>query len=265
VRRRTVTAIALAAVVAAGATGCTSAPPAGSSAVATITATTSAAASTSVVASPSASAIASAEPPVPTFALTLTPAVTADRLLRVSDNGGRPPQSGVAPVGAAFIAGDLSPPCATAAPNEAALAERVSISLPYRASDSNISPDNDVLFDGAVNEILSRYQPGGAAQFLAAWKTAVAACPHEEFSATRTVSDHTVVGTGFAGPDSVLVRTISGGPPDQPYSDPQTSYVAVIRSGDVIILLSFAGYEGGSASRTDVDRLIGAALTRATA
>jgi hypothetical protein len=74
-----------------------------------------------------------------------------------------------------------------------------------------------------------------------------------------------VVGTGFAGPDSILVRTISAGPPDQPYSDPHTSYVAVIRSGDVIILLSFAGYEGGSASRTDVDRLIGAALARATA
>jgi hypothetical protein len=261
VNRRTV-AVALAALAAAT-SACTSTPPAGSAAPTTSVASTPPTASPSAASTPTATA--SPEPPVPTFALTGIPAVTADRLLRVADNGGKPPQAGVTAVPPGFIAGELSPPCATAAPNEAMLAERVSISLPYRAHDTNISPDNDVLFDGAVNEILSRYQPGGGAQFLAAWKAAVPACPHEDFAATRTVSDHVVVGTGFAGPDSILVRTISAGSPDQPYSDPHTSYVAVIRSGDVIILLSFAGYEGGSASRIDVDRLIGAALARATA
>ena len=73
--------------------------------------------------------------------------------------------------------------------------------------------------------------------------------------------------SGFAGPESILVTTVRSGPTsrDDPLRFSATDYTALVRIGDAMIVLRVGPWETGSPRRADVDRLIGAALTRATA
>ena len=155
----------------------------------------------------------------------------------------------------------MRPPCATAAgASETLTVKRATATMSYRFSP----PPSDV-FDGDVGEVLTRYQNDGAARLVAEWWAGVAACPHEQLG--QTTQDHTVLGTGFAGNESILISTVSSGqapgPPGTTYS--ATHYTAIIRIGDAAILLRVSGWELASAKPEDVERLVQAAVTRATA
>jgi hypothetical protein len=152
------------------------------------------------------------------------------------------------------------PPCAGAAgPSEALLDTRVSATMSYRFGGPNAG------YDGTVDEVLTRYRTDGAARLLAEWKVAVAVCPHLDLD--PFAADHAIVGSGFAGHESILVATTRSGPTsrDDPQRFSYTDYTALIRVGDAAIVLRVGPWETGSPRRDDVDRLIGAALARATA
>ena len=190
------------------------------------------------------------------------PLVVADgspaRVLQAADGGDDPLGYGVmAPdrVGAV-----LQPPCASAAgPSEALVDTRVSATMSYRFSGS------DTGYDGTVDEVLTRYRSDGATRLLAEWRTAVVACPHLDLD--PVAADHAIVGSGFAGPESILVTTVRSGPTsrDDPQRFSSTDYTALIRVGDATVVLRVGPWETGSPRREDVDRLIAAALTRAIA
>jgi hypothetical protein len=188
----------------------------------------------------------------------IVPNVSSTRLLQAADGGEDPFGYGVMPPD--HVAAVLRPPCASAAgPSEALLDLRVSATMSYRFSGS------DAGYDGTVDEVLTRYRVDGAARLLAEWKAAVAACPHLDLD--PVAADHAIVASGFAGPESVLVTTTRSGPTsrDDPQRFSSTEYTALIRLGDATIVVRVGPWETGSPRRDDVDRLIGAALARATA
>jgi hypothetical protein len=204
---------------------------------------------------PSISAAPAAPSPTPTL---VVGDITPDRLLQVAD-GGREPY-GYGAMRDEFI-NTVRPPCATAAgASEALIVKRATATMSYRFSP----PPSDV-FDGDVDEMLTRYQNDGADRLVAEWWAGVAACPHEQVG--QGTQDHTVLGTGFAGNESILISTLrkgqAPGPPGTTYS--ATNYTAIIRIGDAAIVLRVFGWELTSAKPEDVERLVQAAVARATA
>ena len=210
--------------------------------------------------SPSSSApppTSAAPAPSPTPTLVVGD-VTPARVLQVAD-GGRDPY-GYGPMRADDLAPVLRPPCATAdGASEALMAKRATATMSYRFSP----PPLDSL-EGDVSEVLTRYRNDGANRFVAEWRTGVAACPHEQFN--QTTADHTVLGTGFVGDESILVSTLRQGPyPGPPGTTFSTThYTAIIRIGDAAIVLTVYGWETASPKREDVDRFVQAAVARAT-
>jgi hypothetical protein len=198
----------------------------------------------------------------PTSAVAIGTLVVADvapaRLLQTTDGGYDPYGYGVMPPDRAGAV--LRPPCASAAgPSEALLDRRVSATMSYRFSGPT------TVYDGTVDEVLTRYRSDGAARLLAEWKTAVAVCPHLDVDPVAT--DYAIVASGFAGHESILVTSTRSGPTsrDDPQRFSSTDYTALIRVGDAMIVLRVGPWETGSPRREDVDRLIGGALTRAIA
>jgi hypothetical protein len=209
--------------------------------------------------SPAPAPSISAAPAVPLPTPTLVVGdITPDRLLQVAD-GGRDPL-GYGAMRDEFVA-TVRPPCATAAgASEALIVKRATATMSYR-----FSPPPSDSFDGDVDEMLTRYQNDGAARLVAEWWAGVAACPHEQVGPTTL--DHTVLGTGFAGDESILISTVSKGQdqllPGGTFAI--TRYTAIIRIGDAAIVLRVFGWERTSAKPEDAERLVQAAVTRATA
>ena len=184
--------------------------------------------------------------------------VSPARVLQAADGGYEPYGYGL--MAPARVAEVLQPPCdGAAAASEALLDGRASATMSFRYRGPN-SP-----YDGTVDEVLTRYRADGAARLITEWRTAVAACPHLDLG--PVTAENAIVASGFAGPESILVTTVRSGPTsrDDPLRFSATDYTALVRIGDAMIVLRVGPWETGSPRRADVDRLIGAALTRATA
>jgi hypothetical protein len=200
--------------------------------------------------------------PTSTFFPTVVGPVVGDvspaRVLQAADGGYE--AYGYGMMAPARVAEVLQPPCAGAAgPSEALLDRRASATMAYRYRGPNST------YDGTVDEVLTRYRADGAARLITEWRMAVATCPHLDLD--PVTADNAIVASGFAGPDSILVTTVRSGPTsrDDPLRFSATDYTALVRIGDAMIVLRVGPWETGSPRRADVDRLIGAALTRATA
>lgn len=132
-------------------------------------------------------------------------------------------------------------PCATAAPASDALV------VDRNAMNMSFSLNAQPIFQ-TVSESLTSYRPGGAAQYLSELNAALTRCP------TDRVTTFTVAARSFAGDESVLIlNTFQNG----------SSYRAVIRAGDVVMVLDVQPLESGQTERATADTMIDVALKRA--
>ena len=107
--------------------------------------------------------------------------------------------------------------------------------------------------------MLTLYRPGGAAQYIAELTAAVATCP------TKAEKTRTVAARSFAGDESVLIleEFVGGGSGQTPVPTPSSSYRAVIRADDVVMLLYVGPLESGLTQRETIDTMIDIAIKRA--
>jgi hypothetical protein len=114
---------------------------------------------------------------------------------------------------------------------------------------------------------IGRYQPGGAATYLAELRSELASCPRQEHGGTTVTTDWATVATGFVADESMLLSA------ERSYDSPSpaggrnsyTFYQALVRGGGTVIILYVYGWEASSAQLAHLERLLQAALTRATA
>ena len=132
-------------------------------------------------------------------------------------------------------------PCATAAPaSDAIVVERNAMNMAF-------SLDAQPIYQ-TVSETLTLYRSGGGAQYMSALTAALVGCPTDHGTTL------TVAARSFAGDESVLIlNTFQNG----------TSYRAVIRSGDVVLVLDVQPLESGQVERATADAMVGVALKRA--
>jgi hypothetical protein len=200
-----------------------------------------------------ATAAAPSSPPL------VVPDVTPARFLQLSDGGYD--AHGGREIPAENQAALLANACGAPATSEQKLIERSSFSMSYRFSDPEWT------YDGDVEEIISRYEPGGAAEYLTEIEQAVASCPHKAYSDSPATVDYAIVPAAVVGNDSVLITEYVDSHPTEfkPYRTSYTTMKMIIRAGDATILLRVTGWEGSDVKREHLDRLVQAALTRATA
>jgi hypothetical protein len=109
-------------------------------------------------------------------------------------------------------------------------------------------PDN--VPDSEISETLWRYEPGGAARFLADLKAALARCPGptgDSGVVTRIVS------TNLGGDESVLLKltwTVEQGGPHQ-----HIAYLAVARVNDTVVAVRDNGYENANGDEARIRSL----------
>jgi hypothetical protein len=70
----------------------------------------------------------------------------------------------------------------------------------------------------------------------------------------------TLVGTGFAGDESMVIRQSQSVTRPQPHQS--DSYLAVVRVGDIVVIVGDLGYEDASGQESTVRGLVPAALSR---
>lgn len=148
-------------------------------------------------------------------------------------------------------------PCGGPLPSDESRVARAAVLVLYRFNDIPASTP-----DGTAYEVISRYRSGGATAYLQDLRAAVDRCP------TRTEGEieyqFAVEDSGFAGDESVLVSETARF--DFEGSEIEdTSLIAAVRLGNLIILIDADGWEMSSALRSEVDRLVTAALARAVA
>jgi len=142
--------------------------------------------------------------------------------------------------------------CAKAPESDELVIERASIGSMYQLDAR----------PGEVAEIVTRYQTGGAAQYLTEISAGVMTCARVDHSPS-VWSEYTIVATGFAGDASMLIMQEEFSPPTTASSGHTISYQAVVRGGDAVLILVVSGAESSNAERVHVDRLIKAAVERA--
>jgi hypothetical protein len=145
----------------------------------------------------------------------------------------------------------VTTPCAAAAPaSEALVVDRNATNMSFGFQEPMHS---------TVSEVLTLYRPGGAAQYMSELTAAVATC------ATSTEIRRTVAAESFAGDESVLIfSTFQGGGSGQtPIPIPSSSYRAVIRADDVVMVLDVEPLESGLIQRETIDTMIDIAIKRA--
>jgi hypothetical protein len=148
----------------------------------------------------------------------------------------------------------VSRACGTGPASEELVIERATMSSTYQLDGR----------PGGVDEIITRYQMGGAAQYLAEITAGVATCARVDHSES-VWSEHSMVATGFAGDGSILVKTDTYSPPTDYSSGHNIQYQAVVRGDDAVLILVVAGWESTNPERGHADQLIDAAWARATA
>jgi hypothetical protein len=189
---------------------------------------------------------------VPTTAASLArpvaiPDAAAYRLIQLSDT----PQSAVRETLSQEWRGALvTPPCATAAPaSDTLVVERTTVGMAFELQGGPIV--------STVWEMLTRYRPGGAAQYMSELTAALAACGAED-GITRTFAARS-----FAGDDSVLVLSTFISGLTMQTQQLHATYFAAIRSREVALLLSVQPVESGEIQRATMDRMIDIAIKRA--
>lgn len=115
--------------------------------------------------------------------------------------------------------------------------------------------------DGYGYEVMSSYRPGGAEAYLAEVRERVAG-PCSRFEDDEYVIEHAVVAEAFGGDDAIRILrrttfTANG--------RSNTSYGVVVRFGDVVAFICVITPWDGSDHAGYVDRIVAAALSRATA
>jgi hypothetical protein len=147
-------------------------------------------------------------------------------------------------------------PCATGAPaSDAGIIDRAAISMSFGSAPPPVAVDSQ------VSETLTRYGPGGAAQYMSELTAALSACPSEP-SGSRTLT-RTVVERDFAGDESVLIG-ISYPPNANPAMlSISGRYQVVLRADDVVMVLLVGPFETGDVRRDTLDRTLEVAIARA--
>jgi hypothetical protein len=147
-------------------------------------------------------------------------------------------------------------PCGdTSLPSDAARVARAAAFIMFQFGEPEGSTP-----DGTGYEVLARYRAGGASAYLADVRDAVGRCPTDvEGSSTL---EREIVDEGFAGDESVLV-THSHTYEFEGVPSTAVGMTAALRVGELVIIVDVDGWEGTDVSRSDLDRLITAAILRA--
>jgi len=153
------------------------------------------------------------------------------------------------------------------------------VSPPRPCTDGAHPSDADRLRSRAAHNMMVGLgdSPEVVLEYVAQYRTAAAAalsideiradvqrCPGRIGSGTaRTEHLWTVAGSGFAGDESMLFRLRASGKGYQPGCCTDF-YLAVVRSGDVLLALTSLGWEGGGSDPAFTRQTATAALTLAT-
>ena len=166
------------------------------------------------------------------------PDASARRLIQVGDSAQGAAREALTPDRQLRM---VTLPCATAGPaGDALVVERNALNMSFSLDAQPIRQ--------TVSEALTLYPAGGAAQYLSELNAALARCP------TDHGTTFTVAARSFAGDESVLILdTFQNG----------SSYRAVIRAGDVVMVLDVQPLESGLTERATAEAMIGVALRRA--
>jgi hypothetical protein len=122
--------------------------------------------------------------------------------------------------------------------------------------------------DGTVNEVITSYRAGGASAYLAEVREQVARCATqvvEEPFLGDTVAvtwERTIVAENVAGDESLIWRRKSSGR-YAGRTHETNEFIAAVRLGDVVIMVH-VGISPGLPLRDPIDRLVAAAVRRAT-
>jgi len=147
-------------------------------------------------------------------------------------------------------------PCGGRLPSDDQRLARAAARVLYR-----FSTIPDATPDGTAYEVITLYRSGGAAGFLADLRAAVERCPtgaQGDMTIEREIGE-----TNFAGDESILV--LENQKYDFEGTQSQTVVkVAAIRLGERILILDMMGWEGTDVTPAEMDRLIQAAIKRAT-
>lgn len=148
-------------------------------------------------------------------------------------------------------AGHLRPPLPGGAeryPSQASLRAQGAMVIDYPTAD----------FHTTLVEYVAAYRGTGAARYVRELRRALR-CGGR----TDEVGQWTVVRTGVAGRDSLLIRLREQWeyPDGQPLT--HTTYVIVARVGRAVVVLADLGWEYASGHRAPIQKLIGPALRRA--
>lgn len=146
-------------------------------------------------------------------------------------------------------------PCGGRLPSDDQRLARAAAYVLYRYSTI---PDSTP--DGTAYEVITLYRSGGAAAFMADLEAAVARCPTGKRGDLPV--ERKIVETGFAGDQSILIHETMS------YDFEGTAMksvapIAAIRLGERVLILDATGWEGTDVARTELDRLIQAAIKRA--
>jgi len=116
--------------------------------------------------------------------------------------------------------------------------------------------------DGVFDQTITTYRPGGGASFMTELRRAVGGCPQETINGW-TQRYRLISGTS-RGDDSLLIeRTYPARDPEgRPTGRQEVHFVAVVRIGDVVMVLYEHVWEHGSADRAVVDRFTATAVSR---
>jgi hypothetical protein len=141
-------------------------------------------------------------------------------------------------------------PCAEPGyPSDGALLGSTAVEVYYRAP----GVPADYIPTTTIQEYVALYRADGAARFLADLNAALVRCP-------GTTSPWRVVDRGLAGEESILIRV---GPTNTGHAMVD-QYIAVARSGRVVVVVADLGWEDTVDTTERVRSLIPVALRRAS-
>jgi hypothetical protein len=196
------------------------------------------------------------DPPVPT---TRPPAVPTTQAPTGTTGPSVPPAPGLAPEAA------ILPELRGAAGYQTALEYRTYLSPPRPCDRSGYPSDalarlarpahGMVEHDqrpSVLMEYVARYADGsgGSAAYLAELRSDIRACPGR-VAAGEDRDDHSwsIVESGFAGDESVLIRLRGSGKGYDPQACCTDFYLAVVRDGEIVVALTDLGWEGNGGDR----------------
>jgi hypothetical protein len=114
-------------------------------------------------------------------------------------------------------------------------------------------------FDGYGHEVITSYRAGGAEAYLSEVRRGLAG-PCARYEDAETLNENTITAERFGGSDAIRVSRKNTWKANGRVS---VVYVAIVRFGDVVVVLEFIeGYDGID-DPANVDRVVAAAINRA--